>query len=413
MLDEDSPADKLGASELAGEVAFRSLAAIERFRRRATYQRRLRSSTHPPGQRPLAAGMWILLTVLVVVGVTMLIGWLLWRVAGQALGVAGVNARLDAARIALAAGGGAGAGIGLLLAFRRQRHHEVDATEQRITELYIKAVEHLGAAEAPVRLGALHALVRLGQENVGQRQTIVDVICAYLRMPFPAEGPRLSSETTNESEIPVWTPERWRQEREVRITAQRLLCRHLQVPRTRSSRTRFWGYINLDLNSATLFDFRLNDCLTADLSFADARFVGDSCFDGISTGSASFERAEFYGKAGYVEASFNRGARFDQASFNGWADFSGAKFDGLALFDEVAFHSRVMFNRARFGSGAGFRSAIFDGLTTFTGTAFTSAVTCFRAQASTNQYSVWPRSWYLVPGAGGRGTLQIEEEMMR
>jgi len=80
-----------------------------------------------------------------------------------------------------------------MLAFRRQHHQEIatlltdqDAAQRRITELYTKAVEQLGSDKAPVRLGGLYALERLGQDNPSQRQTIVNVICAYLRMPFPA-----------------------------------------------------------------------------------------------------------------------------------------------------------------------------------------------------------------------------------
>ena len=78
-----------------------------------------------------------------------------------------------------------------MLAFRRQHHHEtatvlsdLDATERRVTELYTKAVEQLGSDKARVRFGGLYALERLAQDNPAHRQTIVNVICSYLRMPF-------------------------------------------------------------------------------------------------------------------------------------------------------------------------------------------------------------------------------------
>ena len=83
-----------------------------------------------------------------------------------------------------------------MLAFRRQHHQEIatdltdhDATERRITELYTKAVEQLGSEKAPGRLGGLYALERLAQDNRDQRPTIVNVICAYVRMPFPPTAP--------------------------------------------------------------------------------------------------------------------------------------------------------------------------------------------------------------------------------
>jgi hypothetical protein len=118
--------------------------------------------------------------------------WLLTIASHATLATDQVNARLDAVRTGLAAGAGAGAAVGLMLAFRRQHHQEIstvlsdhDATERRITELYTRAVEQLGNEKAPVRLGGLYALERLAQDNNKQRQTIVNVICAYLRMPFP------------------------------------------------------------------------------------------------------------------------------------------------------------------------------------------------------------------------------------
>jgi nucleotide-binding universal stress UspA family protein len=98
--------------------------------------------------------------------------------------------RIEAARTALAAAAGVGAAVTLMLAVRRQRHQELatahttyDATERRVTELYTKAAEQLGNAQAPVRLAGLYALERLAQDTPALRQTIVDVICAYLRMP--------------------------------------------------------------------------------------------------------------------------------------------------------------------------------------------------------------------------------------
>jgi uncharacterized membrane protein YidH (DUF202 family) len=65
---------------------------------------------------------------------------------------------------------------------------EPDAEARRITDLYTKAAEQLGSDKAPVRLAGLYALERLGQDHVEQRQTIVNVLCAYLRMPCATRG---------------------------------------------------------------------------------------------------------------------------------------------------------------------------------------------------------------------------------
>ncbi len=129
-----------------------------------------------------------------------------------------VSARIEAVRTALAAGAGVGAAVTLLLAVRRQRHQELatahtthDAAERRTTELYARAVEQLGSDRAPVRLGALYALERLAEHTPALRQRVVDVICAYLRMPFtpPADrtGARRSA-TPSGPPVPAPAPPR-------------------------------------------------------------------------------------------------------------------------------------------------------------------------------------------------------------
>jgi hypothetical protein len=143
----------------------------------------------------------------VVAGASVAIILLLTIAGGAKPGTDRANARLDAVRTGLAVGASIGAAAGLMLAFRRQHHQEIateltdrDATERRITELYTKAVEQLGSDKAPVRLGGLYALERLAQDNPAHRHTIVNVICAYLRMPFSPTAPTNKPEPKPEPE---------------------------------------------------------------------------------------------------------------------------------------------------------------------------------------------------------------------
>jgi hypothetical protein len=161
------------------------------------FRRERASKGSPPEWRPIPAWSWMLGAIIAVALTALVITTWLLAIAGHANpGTDQANAKLDAVRTGLTAGAGAGAAVGLMLAFRRQHHQEIttalndhDATERRITELYTKAVEQLGSDKAPVRLGGLYALERLAQDNRTQRQTIVNVICAYLRMPFPTAAP--------------------------------------------------------------------------------------------------------------------------------------------------------------------------------------------------------------------------------
>jgi hypothetical protein len=341
----------------------------------------------------------------VAIGVTI---WLL-TIAGLAKpGTDRANARLDAVRTGLAAGAGAGAAVGVMLAFRRQHHQEIatvltdlDATERRITELYTKAVEQLGSEKAPVRLGGLYALERLAQDNPAHRQTIVNVICAYLRMPFspaaPASGPMLGNtedirESARSAEMlaGVTADDTWQQEKQVRLTAQRILGEHLSNDQTKIQPSadppgpRFWPGIRLDLTGATLIDFGLRNGIVTGASFDAATFTGRAWFAGAAfTGNARFDGAAFTEDARFDGATFTGDVDFDKAAFAGDARFDGAAFDGVATFNDATFGGRAElggtifaggteFNRATFTGDAIFRRATFSsdaafGQTTFSG----------------------------------------------
>lgn len=198
------------------------------------------------------------------------------------------RAGLDVVRTAGTVVVGAGGAIALLLAARRQRSTELtlehqrkvasaterDAVERRITELYTRAVDQLGNDKAPVRLGGLLALERLAQNNLDQRQTIVDVICAYLRMPYTPPGDKPPDEDVSTEAQARY--EQRRQELQVRLTAQRLLATHLR----RDVRELFWADTALDLIGAHLYEFDLTYCRIKSAQFDGARFSGTANLGG-------------------------------------------------------------------------------------------------------------------------------------
>jgi Pentapeptide repeats (9 copies) len=294
----------------------------------------------------------------------------------------------------LAAGAGAGVAAGLMLAFRRQHLQEIatvltgrDAAERRIIELYAKAVEQLGSDKAPVRLGGLYALERLAQDNPAHRQIIVNVICGYLRMPFPPAPATSTPEpeaTRNRGKLDDETGAgtygfggTWQQERQVRLTAQRIIAGHLRADRPEDKRStdspsrRFWPGIRLDLAGAALIDFDLVNGVMADADFHGATFRGRAGFDGATfRGRAGFDGATFGGDAGFGGASFHSDAGFDGATFDGGAGFGGASFHSIAWFLDGTFHGSAGFGGASFHSGTAFAGATFDGFALFSGATF-------------------------------------------
>ena len=286
-----------------------------------------------------------------------------WWLLAQTHGLHGADratARLDAIKAGLSIGAGTGGAVALLLAMRRQwlserdqLHREQvadttqthaervalasehDAAERRVTDLYTKAADQLGSDKAPVRLAGLYALERLAQDNPDQRQTIVNVICAYLRMPFLPRARTPPGRGTGgtihpRQELPAMAEEadgtaRWDQERIVRLTAQKILTDHLctrdrptEWPRTSTPQDRsFWPGIDIDLNEATLLQFWA---------------------EGITVQNAEFMRTRFIGGANFSGANFERHARFQHARFKGGpARFPGAWFGLTAAFIGTRF----------------------------------------------------------------------------
>ncbi|MFD1044137.1 pentapeptide repeat-containing protein [Kibdelosporangium lantanae] len=327
----------------------------------------VRPALKPIPRWVIAAGI----PVMVLVAVTAV--WLLLRI-----GVDG--GKLDAIRTGGTLGVGLGGVVVLWLAVRRQRsteldllqkfeahrlaeriarHNESDAVERRITELYTKAVEQLGSDKAPVRLGGLYALERLAQNNKSQRQTIVDVVCAYLRMPYTLPASRLPDDAETDARF---AQQQQLQEREVRLTAQCLIAAHLRAgPEPEQPLDTFWPDTDLDLTGATLIDLDLCGCQLNTARFFRATFVGLP---------ATFTEATFAGTAEFGEAEFVRDASFSRAEFAGYASFGDAKFAGNALFGGAKFAEQAIFTCGTFAKSALFGGAKFVGTASFDETEF-------------------------------------------
>jgi len=259
----------------------------------------------------------VAVAVLVIAGGVMAALW--WWVDSQewADPAQKTTALLDVVKVASGIAVGGGGLFALYLAARRQRtqelelaHTETDAAARRVTDLYATSVEQLGSDKAPVRLGGLYALERLAQDNPSQRQTIVNVLCAYLRMPYDPPENDAGPDADHMAHLAAV------QEREVRVTAQRILAAH-----QRPEALDHWPGVHLDLSGATLVDANFSDCELYEAKFTGTVFTG---------ASAMFMRAAFTGVTRFSNATFQTLAAFDGATFAGrlW-------FDAVTLVDYI------------------------------------------------------------------------------
>jgi Pentapeptide repeats (9 copies) len=185
-------------------------------------------------------------------------------------------------------------------------------------------------------------------EKKENRQTCVDVLCAYLRLPYdPAPGDEFTTRPVAtvglEDALAKWAA--YHANREVRHTIIRLIGAHLRPGAPVS-----WQGLNFDF-SGVVFD---------GADFSSAQF---------SSGTVDFSRAQFSdGDVDFHEAQFS-GSKvdFNGAQFSGgMVHFTGAQFSGGTLHFYGARFSRgakVVFYGAQFSRAevVDFRTAEFSG----------------------------------------------------
>ncbi|NGY62762.1 hypothetical protein G7043_27975 [Lentzea sp. NEAU-D13] len=211
-----------------------------------------------------------------------------------------------AVALSMTVGVGTGGLFALWLATRRQRSAEqtlvlqrevstttvVDSAERRITEQCSKAIEQLGHEKAAVRLGAIYSLERLAQEHVGHRQTVVDVFCSYLRLPFEPPEPDLPAGPDNA---------KIRAELEVRRTIQAMFWEHLGDPDQRAVEPKRWADMDLNLSRTTLVNPMLRSLAVRSLNWENGVVHGNADLSRLRvTDFAQVGRVLFHGEVSFA-----------------------------------------------------------------------------------------------------------------
>ncbi|MGW1605934.1 pentapeptide repeat-containing protein [Streptomyces eurythermus] len=272
----------------------------------------------------------------------------------------------DLVKLSFGVVAGSGALVALVVAYRRQRVDEEGALREATrlhTERFSQAVDKLGSDSPAVRLGGVHALAGLADDapNDNLRQTCIDVLCAYLQLPF----------TPDPGDLPGHQEEhhRYLALRKVRHTILSLIGDHYRRPiGTYGS----WQGRDLDLTGVTIDGPMIFNGAT--FSGGRVLFSGATFSDG---GMVHFNRATFSG--GLVS--------FHEAAFSGGRlSFSGSTFSGaVVIFAEAMFSgSTVSFDHATFSDGRlEFERAKFcDGLVTFNDATFSGSRMAFGPELS-------------------------------
>jgi hypothetical protein len=253
-----------------------------------------------------------------------------------------------------------------------RRSNEQDR-ERVADERFARAVELLGHEADQVRVGAVHALAGLARSRSSYVQTVLDVICSYLRRPF--DHPDYVQNRTGER--PRWEPAAERdadRERQVRLAAQRVIS-ELLLDHQEGDRLP-----DLDLTGALLDYIDLSGTAIGQLVLRDAQLHGTTRLSTTEVnGEAWFTRAVSYGRL----------------------ECNNVVFRGRSNFPHLIAHDRVSFEGAHFQHGAVFLSSEFYGPVTLAGSTFDKSVdlrrTVFRSDLDLRCQLPRP----VRPGTGG------------
>ncbi|WP_412515542.1 pentapeptide repeat-containing protein [Actinomadura madurae] len=341
----------------------------------------MRQSGQTPGYRPIkdahkTLGLWSIrraltfaftAAVVLLVAAWFLVLWLLGSPSQAKPKPLETKDLLELLKLVFALVAGVGALVALVTAYRRQRVDEAAGERAERVQAHVEygqAVELLGHDKAAVRLGGLYSLERLAQDHPYYRQTVIDVVCSYLRMPFrlpPTWQDPEGSESNNSTRFDPVATDLAHQELQVRLTVQKLLKRHLITTQLgEQDLPSYWENIDVDLSGAQLIFFDFNGCSPRDARFIDARF----------SGSAGFREARFSGAVNFAGAQFGEAVSFGETQFGGTVDFSEAHFEGAAGFGAARFGGTISFGGAQFNGTAGFGGAQFSGDAVFGGAQF-------------------------------------------
>ena len=295
-----------------------------------------------------------------------------------------------------------------------------NAFKERMAERrgrYAKAVEQLGNANAPVRIGGVYTLIGLADEwlldenldyaeKVREGQVIVNNLCAYIRSSFALafhyneltqESPTAEGLYKNREQEFYTDKAALESEANIRLNIMKEIHNRLQSPDKNTPGT--WSGFEYDF-SGSIFFYPVD--LTHSYYTKPVNFSGSTYQDWVDfRGSIYQGRADFnsstYQNVVYFSDSTYRGevcfnkstyrdfVYFDRSIYQNWADFydstyqDEASFTGSTYLDMVSFFDStyqevVSFSDSAYWNGGGFSNSIYQGEADFSNSIYVGGI---------------------------------------
>lgn len=267
-----------------------------------------------------------------------------------------------------------------------------------------KACEMLSSKNPTSRISGVKLLANLAdswlddsdptcKQDEEKCQDIIDILCAYIRSPFPlaekieeyearkeleklqkTESENLSEEESSRRQVLLKrfkdsdeykNPHdiatdyaKFHEEQDVRRTIFAEMSKRSSTIKDNNAKIftplpGAWSKFDFNFSRAPIF-YPLNNLKIEKARFAGATFYTDAKFDEVTfIGDADFKRATFTSNASFIWATFATtesylGANFREATFNGAVNFTHTIFIGSVLFSNATFNGTADFRWPEF-----------------------------------------------------------------
>ena len=289
------------------------------------------------------------------------------------------------------------------------RQFDENAFKERKTERrerYTKAVEQLGNASAPVRMGGVYTLIGLADEwlldenldyaeKVREGQVIVNNLCAYIRSPFTLashydefseDNPSLDGIYKDNQQKFYTDKAEFTSEADIRLSIIKEIHNRLQS--TEINTPGAWSDFEYDFSGSTFFypvDLT-NSYYKKPVNFSGSTYQGDADFESSTYQSradfsdsiyrcwADFRSSTYQSQANFSGSTYQDGATFNGSTYTGWANFNCSTYREGAYFNYSAYRGEVYFNSSIYREGAYFNSSTYQGWADFNYSTYQSEV---------------------------------------
>ena len=278
------------------------------------------------------------------------------------------------------------------------RQFDANAFKERKAERrerYTKAVEQLGNASAPVRMGGVYTLVGLVDEWLEEKnleyserlkegQVIINNLCAYIRFPFTLASyyDELSEDKPSPEGIYKDNQQKFytdkadfKAEADIRLSIIKEIHDRLQSPDKNTPGA--WSDFEYDFSGSTFFypvDLT-NSYYKKPVNFSGSTYQDEVRFDGsVYKDEADFGSSIYKSWATFDGSTYTGWVGFNCSTYQSWADFSASTYQNGATFMSSTYQSWADFSNSTCQSEVYFSDSTYKGKADFSGSTYQNEV---------------------------------------